>query len=621
MKNKKSLIALVGIVALLAIGGTVAYYTSFVTLDNQFNVASYKIETIESFVSPNNWQPCDATPKTVAVTNKSSVDVSVRIKLSDYWKDKNGNDLPDLVENGQKLTSINFHDGYENYWVLKAGWYTYKTNLAPNTTTEPLIDSVSLSCNANLTGAVSYSDGGKTAVTGDSPYADAKFHVNATIQTIQADAAEKWTPTVAHIIENEMNQPTNFRINFAKEAKESDDVEIANGNGVGEYTENGQKIYYYRGELDNNNVIWGNYCWVMIRTTYTGGTKVIYNGVPTTVDGKKQCLATGVGRTINQTVYRFNDSSMSPAHIGYMYGAVINSQTMSPGSRSFVFSNNISKEGNTYTLNTDEGESVTGTWGNKRLEAAVRYHYFCTNGAATCSNTQIAYILSYSYEGTIYYLPLNGYEDIEDAKDAMFRNDNDSIAKKTVETWFANSGLSALEDDLEDAVYCNERVFQSGPLAGEDSNASPDSGLYSDQSYSTADWRNAINALTNGYSVPALECPSIRDSFTKSTANGNGKLKYKVGLITSDEIALAGIPVTIYSTGTANNYLYTNVNAWSMSPMVYGWNYAGMVTMRDGTWRTHGTYEQDYLRPVVTLKPGTEYSSGSGSRLDPFIVE
>ena len=34
MENKKSLIALIGIVALLAIGGAVAYYTSFVTLDN-----------------------------------------------------------------------------------------------------------------------------------------------------------------------------------------------------------------------------------------------------------------------------------------------------------------------------------------------------------------------------------------------------------------------------------------------------------------------------------------------------------------------------------------------------------------------------------------------------------
>ena len=39
-----------------------------------------------------------------------------------------------------------------------------------------------------------------------------------------------------------------------------------------------EDIYYYRGNITNNNVILGGYCWLIVRTTDTGGTKLLYNG-------------------------------------------------------------------------------------------------------------------------------------------------------------------------------------------------------------------------------------------------------------------------------------------------------------------------------------------------------
>ena len=619
MKSKKSLIAIVGIVALLAVGGTTAYYVTSSTFDNEFDMASYRVETTEYFVSPNNWQPCDVTAKTVSVTNKSSVDVSVRIKLNDYWKDKNGNDLPDLVENGQKLTSINFHDGYENYWEVDGLWYVYRTNLPPNSTTQPLIDSVSLSCSANLTGAVSYSNDGKTAVTGDSPYADAKFHVEATVQTVQASGAEKaWDRTVAGILEKEENQPKDFRVDFKKGATLSNDIEIANGNGVNKYTEKGVDIYYYRGVLDNNNIIWGGYCWTIVRTTYTGGTKMIYNGVPTTVNGKQQCLATGAAKTMNGTTYRFNESSYSPAHAAYKYGDRIDVASTNAGaSNAYIFSNDVSRNGDTYTLDTSDGQSISGTWPEKREEAAVRYHYFCTNRASSCGRNQIGYILyfgtEYNVGNTIYYLPVGGYDNIEAAKTAMFRNDHDSWAKSYVESWFSSSGLAAREDDLEDAIYCGDRTIMSGSLVGKDTDASTNFNKFSFNARYTAD----------GVYEPSLECPNKHDSFTKSdTVNGNGQLRYKVGLLTGDELALSGLPSWAnMSTGSTDVYIYTNVTSWTMTPAYYGVNWASETTMLDGVVSSHGTYETDYLRPVVSLKAGTKYASGTGSKTDPYIVE
>ena len=57
-------------------------------------------------------------------------------------------------------------------------------------------------------------------------------------------------------------------------------------NGKGIYiisgTENNENpIYYYRGAVDNNNVYFGGFCWKIVRTTDTGGIKMIYNGTPT----------------------------------------------------------------------------------------------------------------------------------------------------------------------------------------------------------------------------------------------------------------------------------------------------------------------------------------------------
>ena len=56
-----------------------------------------------------------------------------------------------------------------------------------------------------------------------------------------------------------------------------------------------EKIYYYQlnnsnrtGFLDKINVLFANHCWQMIRTTDTGGVKLLYNGEPE--DGK--CLST-----------------------------------------------------------------------------------------------------------------------------------------------------------------------------------------------------------------------------------------------------------------------------------------------------------------------------------------
>lgn len=73
-----------------------------------------------------------------------------------------------------------------------------------------------------------------------------------------------------------------------------------NGNGI--YTlsstaSDTYPIYYYRGAVINNNVIFGGFCWQIVRTTNTGGVKLIYNGTPT--DGT--CVSTGSASMLSTT--------------------------------------------------------------------------------------------------------------------------------------------------------------------------------------------------------------------------------------------------------------------------------------------------------------------------------
>lgn len=88
-------------------------------------------------------------------------------------------------------------------------------------------------------------------------------------------------------------------------------------NGKGLYILSSSKdetypIVYYRGNISNNHIIYAGYCWQIIRTTDTGGIKVLYAGVPN--DGK--CNNEKENLTIGKTQY--NDSNVDKKY-GWMY--------------------------------------------------------------------------------------------------------------------------------------------------------------------------------------------------------------------------------------------------------------------------------------------------------------
>ena len=88
-----------------------------------------------------------------------------------------------------------------------------------------------------------------------------------------------------------------------------------------------QNVYVFTSN-DINNVIFEDYCWKLIRTTETGGVKLLYNGLPVTNVDHQECTATGVDTML--TAAQMNTSSNTinysqggaydkPAYVGYMY--------------------------------------------------------------------------------------------------------------------------------------------------------------------------------------------------------------------------------------------------------------------------------------------------------------
>ena len=119
---------------------------------------------------------------------------------------------------------------------------------------------------------------------------------------------------------------------------------------------------------------------------------------------------------------------------------------------------------------------------------------------------------------------------------------------------------------------------------------------------------------------PILTCSTESDKFTsKNSSIGNKVLDYPVGLITVDEVAMAG---NIFGASMYNSsyYLYTNKNYWTGTPL----NYDGssvMLFIVNSSGDIYYYYPETYygVRPVISLSADVKLS-GSGTWNDVYIV-
>ncbi len=188
-KNKKPLIFIALLFSvLLVVGGTIAYYTSSDTFENEFDTGTYKIETQEVFQSPDNWTPGTTTPKTVIATNKGTTPAAVRIKFEESWQDKDGNSLPlDYKYRDAAIIKYTQNSKWEHNY--DDNYYYYSYFLDPGESTTSPIESVTFSPWVEFPQDKDCEtvDGITTCNTSLGGYAGGKYTLNVIIETCQYD--------------------------------------------------------------------------------------------------------------------------------------------------------------------------------------------------------------------------------------------------------------------------------------------------------------------------------------------------------------------------------------------------------------------------------------------------
>ncbi|MBR2766881.1 hypothetical protein IKD67_02250 [Candidatus Saccharibacteria bacterium] len=333
--------------------------------------------------------------------------------------------------------------------------------------------------------------------------------------------------------------------------------------GLSSDASNDNKIYYYRGILDNtvgtrgsdgDNAAWPNTvvlssasdksnlttsdtCWRIVRTTGSGGVKMIYQGK---WDGST-CAKTGTSVDAISSVY-FNRRSSS---------------------------------------STDN---------------------YDTNG-------RIIYV-GYSFSSTASHQT----DTSSIANSNLFVNGAKSNLRTKLESWY-NNNMTAWTNKLEaSAGWCNDRTTYSS--------TNIDAKTTSNIPYSTSKtvYFGAYLRNRTTSSKPTLGCPNETGEDLLTTSNGLG---VPSAPLTADEAAFAGSGYASSSTPYhANSYLRSGTYFWLLSPS--GRSSSGDVSefylYPGGYLRGAIMSTASGVRPSISLVPGIIPVSGTGTAADPWIV-
>ena len=595
MNKKKKKRLLLTLFLLIGIGVTVAYFYSSTTFSNIF--VAHRIPTIitrEKFESPDGWKPGDTTEKIITTTNEDSEeDICIRVKFDESWVSKNNEDLP-LYQDGNKAALINLIN--TDKWIKAAdGWYYYQVNLATGESSVSPLESVTFNpaiiADIECVDSVDTDTGEKVKTctsTGDG-YDGAKYTLDITTEAIECKHVDDyWNPKYTYLYDAVAN--SNNKVLY----EESDFGSVDTLSTL----ENPEKIYFTTSSSDNN-VLFANKCWKIVRTTETGGVKLYYSGAYNDTDkcDVNEYLTYGeyprtyqyqIWTPMSSVYYGAQDSIWAGA--GYMYNRYYNDNSKNLfGSMAW---NHICKSN--YLISADVSYDTSNGKYTLIDPVVMPYStsgdyngYCCLDGSSSCET--VFFDTRKIYNGL--YLS-NGMK-FEDAVNDMLYADDvnkyDSDVKSAVDNWYKNNLLN-YTDYLEDIVYCSDRSIIKVE------NDEDDNDLFI--SYI---WRDPsdgdVYVFKYYYDNKQLSCDRITDKF--SVSNSKAKLTYPIALLSKSE--------TYY-----NNY-FTYSNGLSLEK--YYWIVA------EAGYFAEGFIADGASSPVISLKPKTLYSSGTGSVSDPYVIE
>ena len=194
--------------------------------------------------------------------------------------------------------------------------------------------------------------------------------------------------------------------------------------------------------------------------------------------------------------------------------------------------------------------------------------------------------------------------------EATHANTNNSTILTNLETWYTNN-LKTYESVIDDTVWCNDKTNVTDTSYDPWRMTPNGLGYAKNVTYYGAAQRLVGTSGSAGGTGPSLKC------------NGElSKINSKVGLITADELALAGYA---YAQNNKTTYLQENATDtywWSLSPnyfngySAYVWYVCGSIGSFDNF---NDVFNTNGVRPSISLKSTTNVT-GEGTSSTPYII-
>ena len=188
-----------------------------------------------------------------------------------------------------------------------------------------------------------------------------------------------------------------------------------------------------------------------------------------------------------------------------------------------------------------------------------------------------------------------------------------STIKGVLDSWYqtniANKGYG--DQISKETGFCGDREPSTNSST---SNGAGGTGT-------TVTYYGGYIRLTNSTKSPTLKCKNNEDMYTVSgSSRGNKALTNPVGLITADEVSMAG---GVYGQTNQSYYLYTNSAYWTMSPYLFNASFSfAFVFIVNSSGYLNGSNVSNTIgvRPVINLSADVTAKSGNGTSSKPYEI-
>ena len=225
------------------------------------------------------------------------------------------------------------------------------------------------------------------------------------------------------------------------------------------------------------------------------------------------------------------------------------------------------------------------------------------NGISTTPNNSD---LAHSYavgSGISYNLSYN------DPKYTGYTYDNgtDSFIKKEVDTWYSKAlGNTEYDSKVIGGRFCSDSSgYREEPAAGTNGH------VFASFDRLASQYGKLMGLEMQEDVIPTLKCPA-------TTENYGGSYRLKAGLITADELVLAGESFGV----VGNSYLNpgdSEMYYWTMTPAAFSLDGAIVWFEFENLISAHVDSNRA-ARPVINVTTDNGFTSGDGTASNPYVI-